>query len=49
MCDPRNTQTSQKFERCGHRLPKDACDSYSNEHLRYYAAAYVAKEVPCYA
>ena len=38
-----------KFMRCGHRLPKDACDYYSNEHLKCYAAADVAKEVPCYS
>lgn len=49
MCDPKNTQTFEKFERCGHRLSKDACDYYSNEHLKCYAPADIAKEVPCYS
>lgn len=48
MCDPRNAKTYQKYEGCGHRLPKDACDFYSNEHLKCYEPPDVAKDVPCY-
>ncbi|KAF3041264.1 hypothetical protein E8E11_007921 [Didymella keratinophila] len=49
MCDPKNTQTFQKFERSGHWLPKAACDYYFNEHSKCYAAVDVAKEVPRYS
>ena len=48
MCDPKNTKTFQKYEGCGHRLPKDPCDYYSNEYWKCFAAPDKAKDVPCY-
>jgi hypothetical protein len=48
MCDPKNTKQFEMYEACGHRLPAEACDSFSYEHYKCYAAPDMAKNVPAY-
>lgn len=31
MCSPQNTEIYEVYEECGHSLPQQACDYYSNE------------------
>lgn len=30
MCDPKNTKKKVEYESCGHTMPEDPCEHYSN-------------------
>jgi hypothetical protein len=49
MCDPKNTEIFEKYEGCGHRLPKEACDYYCNQFGKCFASYAVAKDVSCHS
>jgi hypothetical protein len=48
MCDPKDTKIFEVFDGCGHRLPKEVCNYYSNEYFQCYAAPNLAKKLPVY-